>query len=110
MKQYAHPAREAITLTGVLHALSDPIRLSVVKCLAANGDAMSCGSFNVPVHKSTMSHHIRILREAGVIQVRPEGTLHMNSLRRDDLNARFPGLLDSILRAAERVEQTPGAP
>lgn len=67
MKQYTHPACEDITLADVLHALSDPVRLFVVKCLAANGDAMSCGSFDAPVHKSTMSHHIRILREAGVI-------------------------------------------
>jgi len=58
------------------------------------------GSFDVPVTKSTCTHHFKVLREAGVIQQRQRGTARLNALRREDLDARFPGLLDSVLRAA----------
>src|ERR1044072_3666726 len=94
-----HPAREDLDLTAVLHALSGPIRLRIVAGLA-RGDARSCGIFTLPVTKSTCTHHFKVLREAGVIQQRQEGTAKLNTLRRDDLDARFPGLLDTILSAA----------
>ena len=93
------PAREDIDLTTVLHALSDPVRLQVVAGLA-NGEERRCGGFELPVTKSTLSHHFRVLREAGVIRTRQEGTARYNALRRDDLEARFPGLLATILSAA----------
>jgi DNA-binding transcriptional ArsR family regulator len=94
-----HPGREELDLGAVLHALSDPVRLRIVATLAADG-TRTCGSFGLPVTKSTCTHHFRVLREAGVISQRPEGTTRVNSLRRDDLEARFPGLLDKILDAA----------
>ena len=94
-----HPAAHQIELAAVLHALSDPMRLRIVVGLA-NGAARPCGSFNLPVTKSTCTHHFRVLREAGVIRQRLEGTTRLNSLRRDDLDGCFPGLLDSVLRAA----------
>jgi DNA-binding transcriptional ArsR family regulator len=94
-----HPAREELELGAVLHALSDPVRLRIVATLAADG-ARTCGSFRLPVTKSTCTHHFRVLREAGVIAQRPEGATRVNSLRRDDLEARFPGLLDRVLDAA----------
>ena len=94
-----HPARENIELAGVLHALSDPMRLRIVVGLAVQVDR-TCKSFDLPVTKSTCTHHFRVLREAGVIRQRLEGTTKLNSLRRDDLEARFPGLLDSVLRGA----------
>lgn len=101
MKQFPHPTREDITLCGVLHALSDPVRLSVVCSLMACPDGdRPCSSFDVPVHKSTMSHHLRVLRESGVLRMRPEGTQNRLSLRCDDLNALFPGLMECILQAA----------
>jgi DNA-binding transcriptional ArsR family regulator len=93
-----HPACEEIDLAAVLHALSDPIRLRIVAGLAAD-DGRTCGSFNLPVTKSTCTHHFRVLREAGVIRQRLEGTTRLNSLRREDLDERFPGLLESVLRA-----------
>jgi DNA-binding transcriptional ArsR family regulator len=93
------PAREDIDLGAVLHALSDPIRLQIVAALATRADACPTGSFDVPVSKSTCTHHFRVLREAGVVRQRPEGTTRLNTLRRDDLDARFPGLLDAILDA-----------
>ncbi|MBV9805254.1 MAG: helix-turn-helix transcriptional regulator [Solirubrobacterales bacterium] len=95
-----HPAREEIELAAVLHALSDPMRLRIVAGLAVE-DKRTCGSFDLPVTKSTCTHHFRVLREAGVIRQRHEGTTRLNSLRREDLDKRFPGLLDSVLTAAE---------
>jgi DNA-binding transcriptional ArsR family regulator len=98
MKTLYHPDREAISLSNVLYALSDPIRLRVTRTLAACGDS-SCGSLGLDVAKSNMSYHFRVLREAGIIRQRSEGTQRINCLRRDDLDARFPGLLDAILQA-----------
>jgi DNA-binding transcriptional ArsR family regulator len=94
----SHPAREEIELAAVLHALSDPMRLRIVAGLAAE-DKRTCKSFDLPVTKSTCTHHFRVLREAGVIRQRLEGTTRLNSLRREDLDDRFPGLLDSVLGA-----------
>jgi DNA-binding transcriptional ArsR family regulator len=87
------------TLEDVLHALSDPVRLRIVATLAEAGE-LSCGGVDVPVTKSTCTHHFRVLREAGVIKQRQVGTARLNSLNRAELDARFPGLLDTILRAA----------
>jgi DNA-binding transcriptional ArsR family regulator len=94
-----HPASEELDLAAVLHALSDPVRLEIVAGLAG-GDERTCGSFDVAVTKSTCTHHFRVLREAGLIRQRQQGTMRLNSLRRDDLEARFPGLLGTILKAA----------
>lgn len=93
------PRVDALDLPAVLHALSDPIRLRIVRDLADAG-ACNCGAFAVPVAKSTLSHHLRVLREAGVTDTQPSGTQRVVSLRRDDLDARFPGLLDAVLAAA----------
>jgi DNA-binding transcriptional ArsR family regulator len=98
--QIAQPVREALELPAVLHALSDPIRLRIVAALAATDARPSCGAFDLPVTKSTCTHHFKVLREAGVISQRQRGTARLNSLRREDLDARFPGLLDTILTAA----------
>ena len=97
----AHPARGEIELAAVLHALSDPVRLRIVAGLAG-GEERTCKSFVLPVVKSTCTHHFRVLREAGVIRQRHEGTTRLNSLRRADLDARFPGLVDAVLQAAHR--------
>jgi DNA-binding transcriptional ArsR family regulator len=93
-----HPERGEIELAAVLHALSDPVRLRIVAALAA-GEERTCKSIDLPVVKSTCTHHFRVLREAGVIRQRQEGTARLNSLRRDDLEFRFPGLLDAVLVA-----------
>ncbi|OKJ69934.1 ArsR family transcriptional regulator [Streptomyces sp. CB02460] len=95
-----HPAREEIRLEAVLHALSDPVRLSVVRELAAAGAELTCSCFELPVTKSTSTHHFRVLRESGIVQQTYRGTAKMNGLRRDDLDALFPGLLDRVLEAA----------
>lgn len=96
-----HPERNEIRLEGVLHALSDPVRLRIARELAEAGGERSCGSFACTVTKSTMTHHFKVLREAGVIRQRQEATLRLTSLRREDLDARFPGLLERILEAAQ---------
>jgi DNA-binding transcriptional ArsR family regulator len=91
-----HPPAESLELTGVLHALADPVRLEIVRALAS-GCEMRCGAFEVPVTKSTRTHHFRVLRESGVIEQLADGTALLNRLRRDDLDGRFPGLLESVL-------------
>jgi DNA-binding transcriptional ArsR family regulator len=90
---------EQVALEDVLHALSDPVRLRIVAALAEAGE-LTCGAVDVPVTKSTCTHHFRVLREAGVIRQRQVGTARLNSLNRAELDAQFPGLLDTILRAA----------
>jgi DNA-binding transcriptional ArsR family regulator len=101
-EEIAHPKREEIELAAVLHALSDPVRLKIVAALANGGEERSCGSFDVPVTKSTCTHHFRVLREAGVIHQRHEGTSRLNTLRREDLEARFPRLLETVLESAPK--------
>jgi DNA-binding transcriptional ArsR family regulator len=95
-----HPQPEELDLPTVLHALSDPQRLQIVRELSADPEPRACGSFDLDVSKSTCTHHFRVLREAGVIEQRQLGTSRLNSLRRDDLDERFPGLLDAVLAAA----------
>ena len=96
----SHPPAESLELTGVLHALSDPVRLEIVRTLASDGGCeCRCGAFELPVTKSTRTHHFRVLRESGVIEQRADGTALVNRLRRDELDSRFPGLLESVLSA-----------
>jgi DNA-binding transcriptional ArsR family regulator len=86
-------------LTSVLSALSDPMRLAIVRLLAAtDASGRSCGSFDLPVSKSTLTHHFRVLREAGIIEHRCLGTRRLTTLRRAQLDERYPGLLDCVLR------------
>jgi DNA-binding transcriptional ArsR family regulator len=98
MRALHHPPADSLELTGVLHALADPVRLEIVRALAS-GREVRCGAFELPVTKSTRTHHFRVLRESGVIEQQTAGTAVVNRLRRDDLNARFPGLLESVLSA-----------
>ncbi len=92
------PAAADLELSAVLHALSDPLRLRIVAALADGGER-SCGSFELPIVKSTCTHHFRVLREAGVVSQRVAGKSKLNALRREDLESRFPGLLAAVLGA-----------
>jgi DNA-binding transcriptional ArsR family regulator len=85
-------------LTDVLQALGDPVRLSIVRALAAESEPRACGTFSyLGVSPSTLSHHFKVLREAGVIETRPFGHQRLNSLAREPLEAQYPGLLQSVL-------------
>jgi len=96
----AHPAREDIELTQLLFALSDPARLDLVRQLARGPmEAAHCHLTDPDMPKSTKSHLMKVLREAGVILNLPKGRGRLLSLRRDDLDARFPGLIDAVLAA-----------
>jgi DNA-binding transcriptional ArsR family regulator len=99
MKQLQHPSPGEVTLTGVLGALSDPVRLTIVSELARCGERGS-SAFDCDVANSTLSHHMKVLRLAGVIQHRKEGTRCFVSLR-PDLEEAFPGLVASVLRFHE---------
>ncbi|MEA2423324.1 MAG: hypothetical protein QOF55_2423 [Thermoleophilaceae bacterium] len=102
MRTLHHPRIDEIALPDVLHAFSDPVRLQIVRALAER-EEKSCSSVEASVSKSTLSHHFKVLREAGVTHTRVNGTHRLVSLRRDELEERFPGLLDSVL-GASRVE------
>ena len=94
-----HPEPAEIRLEAVLHACSDPMRLLIIQALAADA-ASSCTQIGLACSKSTATYHFRVLREAGVITQHYQGAAKVNELRRDDLNAVFPGLLDALLAAA----------
>lgn len=99
-----HPTREQIALPQLLDCLSDPIRLAIVYNLArpAQPTELRCGDFNALSGKSNLAYHFARLREAGLIQTRIAGTTRLIRLRREDLEARFPGFLDAIMSAASR--------
>ena len=95
-----HPPPEDFTVLAILHALSDPTRMTVVQTLRASPEC-ACGTFPVEVAPSTLTHHFRVLREAGIIRQREDGNRRWTTLRGEDLEARFPGLLDAIVGAYE---------
>lgn len=98
------PTWEQMSLDAVLHALSDPHRRRIVAMLAADvGQRRTCTSFGLTLAKSTRTHHFRVLREAGVVRQWDAGNAKLNVLRVDDLDARFPGLLQAILAAESGV-------
>ena len=97
MRFYTHPALQELTLERILYALSDPVRLAIVKKLYDVQQA-TCTELQGNRPKSSMSHHFRVLRDAGLLHTQCMGTTHINSLRQDELNLMFPGLLDAILR------------
>ncbi|QGG41332.1 ArsR/SmtB family transcription factor [Aeromicrobium yanjiei] len=97
-----HPSIEDVALTDVLFALSDPARLEIVRELADGPLGMAeCGATNPDLPKSTKSHLMKVLREAGIVRNEPDGRRRVVTLRRDELDAAFPGLLDSVLGARD---------
>ncbi|GGJ57214.1 ArsR/SmtB family transcription factor [Streptomyces brasiliensis] len=95
--EHIHP--EDVSVQTALAALADPVRLSLVRELAGSVEwSRSCGSFDVPVGKAALSHHFAVLRGAGLVEQRDEGPRRVNRLRRAEFEARFPGLLELVLR------------
>jgi len=103
------PPIEELTLSTVMAALSDPARIEIVRVLAAEGER-TCGTFDLGLAKATRSHHFKVLREAGITHTRAEGTHRHISLRRDELEERFPGLLGAVLAAAGREAAATAVP
>ena len=102
MDDGVEPAAGNIRLPRVLAALADPHRLAAVRFVARHGESWCMQVIQeagLPMTKPTFSHHLRILREAGIITKRIQGTKGYMSLRKADLDSRFPGLIDSILAA-----------
>jgi DNA-binding transcriptional ArsR family regulator len=95
-----HPELAAVQLPGVLFALSDPARLDLVRKLALQGPltVAECHAADPAVPKSTFSHHLKTLRKAGLVRNEPAGRQRTITLRRDEVDRRFPGLLEAVLR------------
>lgn len=97
-----------LDLPEVLYALSDPLRLRIVRQLADEGDT-ACGTFGIRMPKSSLSHHFKVLRDAGVVLTRSEGVRRINTLNRAGLDAAFPGLLPAVLGAMKTTRRPPAA-
>ncbi len=100
MTQFVHPAKEDINLAGILNALGDPLRLKIFKSLMNKDGCMSCSEASPcpSIAKSTLSHHFRILREAGLIRTSKRGVENRNVVRFAEINEKFPGLLKNVLK------------
>jgi DNA-binding transcriptional ArsR family regulator len=90
------PELREVPVTAVLAALADAVRLQIVRTLAEGGE-YACGTFEFGVSKATRSHHLKVLREAGLTRTRVAGTSRYVRLRRDELDRLYPGLLDAVL-------------
>jgi DNA-binding transcriptional ArsR family regulator len=97
MREVFHPNSEQLDLSTVLYALADPIRLNIIKHLINNSET-TCSCCNIDLAKSALSHHFKVLRESGLINVRIDGKQRFLSLRSNELEERFPGLLDAVLK------------
>ena len=106
MARFIHPDLKDVPLPSMLHALSDPTRLAIVRCLNANlgegGEGLACSAaVTGELPRATMSNHFTLLRSAGLIESRKQGVMVISRLRRAEIDQRFPGLLDAVLRAEE---------
>lgn len=100
-RAFTHPSTKEISIDGVLYALSDPARRAIAHRLS-KGEGMNCAKACAKLPASTISFHFKILREAGLIRSEKRGVEVINTLRRDDLEKIFPGLLDSIFQHHRR--------
>lgn len=100
-KSYDHPELEDVTLPMVMQALSDPCRIEILRALMGAGE-LACGDIPLKQSKATVSHHFAVLRDAGLILTRNEGTRCLNMVREEELEQRFPGLLGLVSASAKR--------
>ncbi len=113
MKQYRHPRLRDVAFTAVLDALADPWRLRIVQqLLGADDGAFTCSDFPMTVGKATRSHHFQVLREAGLVRMQATGNRCLTALRRQEIEARFPGLLGVLSQSARaaRPRKAPARP
>ena len=103
MVRFVHPSKDDISLSGILDALSDPVRVKILKSLLAQDGCLSCcqAAPCPKIAKSTLSNHFRILREAGLIRMTKQGVENHSTVRLADINGKFPGLLKTILKYAD---------
>ena len=97
MQELFHPNIDQLSLPTILSALSDPIRLQIIKNLAQQSE-ITCSCCNINLPKSVLSHHFKVLRDSGLIYVRIEGKQRFLSIRYHELEERFPGLLETIMK------------
>lgn len=98
LKTYTHPAMRDVPLHAMMQALSDPCRVEIVRqLLRAGGKSCACNEIQLDIGKATRSHHFEVLRSAGIIFTKMDGTKCLTSLRRAELNKHFPGLLKLVL-------------
>ncbi|WP_116244286.1 helix-turn-helix transcriptional regulator [Nocardiopsis sp. FIRDI 009] len=100
-REHTHPAVEDVELVTVLSALAEPTRLRIVRMLAAMEGERAWKDIDLPIAQSTLSHHLKILRNAGLVRNRAEGTRCFVSLRDEELEGRFPGLLECVLACCD---------
>lgn len=105
MKNYHHPAMNDVTLPAVMQALADPCRVAIVRELLSRDASLACHEVPLEISKATRSHHFDVLRQAGIIHTQSEGTRCMTSLRKKELDDRFPGLLKLVENEAEPKEK-----
>lgn len=103
-----HIRTDEITAQGLLDALVDPVRRSIVRQLSASDSDIACGHFDINVTRSTGTHHFKVLRQAGIIRQYYVGTSKMNTLRRADLTSVAPGLIEAVLALPETARRRPG--
>jgi len=105
MRPLHHPSIDEVTVEGILHALSDPVRTAIYAGIVASGGPCNCSNFlrvhNRDIPKSTLSQHFRILRDAGLIRAERRGVEMHNRPRCLEIDARFPGLIAGIVSAYE---------
>jgi DNA-binding transcriptional ArsR family regulator len=108
MRPLFHPQIEDVRLEAMLHALSDPARVAIFTRIAAENCPQTCTALAAvaeqTIPKSTLSHHFKVLREAGLIRSERHGVEMRNTARCAEVNERFPGLLSALLEAYRRQE------
>jgi len=103
MKVYEHPEISEVTLPVVMQALSDPCRIAIVRELLTQNRPLACNEVPLDISKATRSHHFEVLRDAGLIHTEAEGTKCMTTLRKNDIDGRFPGLLGLVSATEEPI-------
>jgi DNA-binding transcriptional ArsR family regulator len=103
MRPLFHPSIQDITVEGIMHALSDPVRVAIFRDIAMAQCSQNCTAFSHVIHKdipkSTLSQHFKILREAGLIRGERKGVEVQNTARCSEIDQRFPGLIAAIVNA-----------
>jgi DNA-binding transcriptional ArsR family regulator len=105
-RTYWYPERDDITIYGILAALSDPTRLEIVRAIAVRDECCPFDFLDI-TSKQNLTHHFKVLREAGLVMARYEGRQKFVSLRRDIIDEKFPGLLNGLLSAVAFSENNP---